>query len=300
MLRHVLVVVVVLVGCVLPAAPRPASAQAAPPAAAADSVVELRLKDGTVFVGTIVEESDTRVVLVTSSGARVEIPRAQIARIRGVSVRPSGEHWPDDPNHTRLFFTSTARPLEKGEGYISSFMLFFPFVAYGVTDRLTLAGGTPILPGAIGKVFYVAPKYTLVNRDRASFAVGALGIFATESVDAGSVGILYGAGTLGSRDNAVTLGAGWGYWAFDGESGLSNDPVIMIGAERRVSRRVKLVTENWVGFGGSSAAGLVSGGFRFIGDRLSADLGFGGALGESNTCCIPLVNFVYSFGGTNR
>ncbi len=271
-------------------------AQGVPPAAPADSVTELRLVDGTVVRGQVVERSETTIVLRTSGGARVEVPRAQVVRERLVAVRASGEVWDEDPNATRLFFTSTARPLDKGEGYISSFMLFFPFVAYGVTDRVTIAGGTPILPGLLGQVFYVAPKVTVWDRARSSVSLGALGFFVTEELDAGSVGIVYGAGTFGSADNAVTVGAGWGYAATNDYSGLSNDPVFMIGGERRVSRRVKLITENWLAFGGGEVGGLVSGGFRFIGDRLSADLGFGGALGTESACCIPLVNFVYAFG----
>lgn len=280
-----------------------ARAQGAPPAVPAarpDSVTELRLVDGTVVRGEIIESSESMIVLRTAGGARVEVPRSQVVQQRMVALRVSGEVWDEDPNATRLFFTSTARPLAKGEGYISSFMLFFPFVAYGVTDRITIAGGTPILPGLMGEVFYVAPKVTLVNRPRSSFAVGALGLFVTEEVAEGSVGILYGSGTFGSADNAVTLGAGWGYAATTDYSGISNDPVFMLGGERRVSRRVKLITENWLGFGGDEVGGFVSGGFRFIGERLSADLGFGGMLGTESACCIPLVNFVYSFGRSGQ
>jgi hypothetical protein len=298
LLRILLVALTVLAGV-----PRGAAAQvdAVPTPAAGDSTVEVRLRDGSVLYGQVVAQDDSTIVLLTSTGARLALPRAQIVRLRVVTGRDAdGAHWEADPNSTRLFFTSTARPLAKGEGYISSYMLFFPFVAYGVTDRITLAGGTPILPGLIGEVFYVAPKVTLLDRGRASVAVGALGLWVPDVLDEGSIGIIYGAGTWGSRDRAITAGAGWGYASGAGSSGISNDPVFMIGGETRVSRRVKLITENWLFVGGSQTGGLVSGGFRFIGDRISADLGFGGALGESQACCIPLVNFVYSFGGQGR
>jgi hypothetical protein len=47
--------------------------------------------------------------------------------------------------------------------------------------------------------------------------------------------------------------------------------------------------------GGES--GGVSGGVRFFGERLSADAGVGLLIERSDvTCCLPLVNFVYSFG----
>lgn len=276
----------------------PAAAQApTPPTAPVDSLREVRLRDGSILYGRVVEETPERVVIVTSTGARIEVARAQIESMRLTSGRAvDGAFWVEDPNSTRLFFTSTARPLRKGDGYISSFMLFLPLVAYGVTDRFTIAGGTPILPEAFGRVLYFAPKYTVMLKEKSAFAVGALGFVLPEDVvDEGSIGIVYGAGTWGSRDRALTAGAGWGYRWASGTSDVSNDPVLMLGGETRVSRRVKLITENWV-FTSGTTEGFVSGGVRFIGDRLSADLGVGGFTGTSSGCCFPLVNFVYNFG----
>lgn len=269
----------------------------APPAPApADSLREVRLRDGSILYGRVVEESTDRLVLVTTAGVRVELQRTQVERIRAVSGRQVGDaYWVADPNETRLFFTSTARPLRKGDGYIAAFELFLPFVAYGVTDRFTLAGGTPIIPDALGRLWYLAPKYTVYQGPKASYAVGALGFFLPEDVvDDGSFGVLYGAGTWGSTDRAITAGAGWGYFWASGTSEVSNDPVIMIGGETRVSRRVKLITENWISTN-DGGDGVISGGVRFIGDRLSADLGIGGFTG-TGTCRLPLVSFVYKFG----
>ena len=279
------------------ATPSAAQAPASRPTAPADSIREVRLRDGSVLFGKVVEETPERVVVLTSSGARIEVARAQVESMRYTSGRAvDGAFWVEDPNSTRLFFTSTARPLRKGEGYISSFELFLPLVAYGVTDRFTIAGGTPIIPEAFGRVWYVAPKYTLHQTERSAYAVGALGFILPEDiVDEGSIGILYGAGTWGGRDRAITAGAGWGYRAGGGATEVSNDPVVMLGGETRVSRRVKLITENWL-FTSGESAGLISGGVRFIGDRLSADLGVGSAVGSGGGCCFPLVNFVYNFG----
>jgi hypothetical protein len=223
------------------------------------------------------------------------------APLGGQSTVPADSaDWSVDPNSTRLFFAPTARPLAKGEGYISSYFLFFPMVAYGVTDKVTLAGGTPIIPGLTGRMWYLAPKVTLLDRGRGSFAVGALGFFAPFEEESGSVGILYGAGTFGSPDNALTLGAGWGYYTFDGEGDIANRPVIVVGGERRITRNMKLVTENWLGFN-SGVSGLATAGVRFIGGRLSADLGLGGAIGTSDVgCCLPLANVVWTFGRQGR
>lgn len=267
-----------------------------------DSISEVRLRDGSVLYGRVVQEDAAHLTLRTSGGTQVDVRCDQVVSVRRTAGRiVNGEVWADDPNGTRLLFTSTGRPLGKGEGYVSAYFLFLPFVAYGFTDKLTIAAGTPIIPGAIGRAFYVAPKYTLVSREKSSYAIGALSFATTEEISDGTVGLAYGVGTWGSRDNAITAGAGWGYsWSKNG-SGVSNAPVIVLGGETRISRRVKLVTENWFYTGSGVQGAFISGGFRFIGDRLSSDLGLLGlAGGDGVGCCIPTVNFVWNFGRQKR
>jgi hypothetical protein len=292
-------IAVVSLSAAFGASPARAQAPATPVTAAArgDTITEVRLRDGSVLYGRVVEETPERVVLMTLAGARLELTRSQIESIRVTSGRSvDGAFWVEDPNSTRLFFTSTARPLRKGSGYIASFELFMPLVAYGVTDRLTLAGGTPIIPEAFGRLWYFAPKYTVSMRERSAVSVGALAFVLPEDVvDEGSIGIVYANGTWGTRDRAVTAGAGWGYRWASGTSDVANNPVIMLGYESRLSRRVKFVTENWL-FTGPGSDAFLSGGLRFIGDRISADIGVGGLAGSGTGCCVPLVNFVYNFG----
>lgn len=282
--------------CCVMAVPSRARAQDATPTAQQDSVTEVRLRDGSRLVGRVEREDEQIVVLVTVGGVRTEIPRAQIVSMRLVVLRASGEVWPEDDNVSRLFFTSTGRSVPKGEGYVSAYWLFFPFVGYGVTDRFTLAGGTPIVPGGIGEIVYLAPKYKVWDAEKLDMSVGALSFWYTPEADAGSVGILYGVGTYGTNDNALTFGAGWFYANVEDNLETSNEPVFMLGGERRVSRRVKLITENWFAVN-PGVSGLVSGGFRFVGDRLSADFAFAGLTGVESACCLPMINFVWTFGG---
>ncbi len=268
----------------------------------ADTIVEVRLGDGSVLYGRVLAQDSIQVVIRTISGTEVRVTRDRITSFRIARGRMVGnEYWSADPNGTRLFFTSTGRSLGKGEGYISTYLFVFPFVAYGVTDRFTIAGGTPIIPGAIGRAYYVAPKVTLRETEKSSYAIGALSFGLTQDVSEGTYGLLYGVGTWGDRDNAFTAGAGWGYrWGGD-NSAVANAPVTVLGGETRVSRRVKLVTENWIYIGSGAKGGIFSGGFRFIGDRLSADFGMIGGAGDGDlACCLPIVNFVWNFGGTSR
>ncbi|HEV2149478.1 MAG TPA: hypothetical protein VGR37_18910 [Longimicrobiaceae bacterium] len=273
-------------------APSPAVAQVPERIAVSDTLVEVRLSDGSTLFGRVVEVQDGRIVLETQAGARVELSRAQIRSLRPVAgtVR-GGVVWEDDPHATRLFFAPTGRALSAGEGYFGVYELFFPFVTYGVTNRFTVAAGTPIIPEAIGEFAYVGPKVLLVSAPRMQLSAGVFAGF----FDGGTAGIAYGVGTWGDRDNAFTAGAGWGFTAGEGNGDVSNRPLVMLGAESRTGRRTKFLTENYFVFGESGA--LVSGGLRFFGERLSADAGLGLLYsGDELLCCLPLINFVYSFG----
>lgn len=305
---------VAVVAALMSLPPAPVQAQVGPAAqrlAVSDTTYQLGLTDGSTLIGRVTEATPDRIVVVTSSGVRIELDRGQIRSVEPVrgTVR-EGQVWPADPNRTRLLFGPTGRSLRRGEGYIGAFELFLPFLSYGLTDRLSLAGGTPILPGAIGRIFYLTPKLTLLERPAVQASTGVLAFLDFEEADSDIVGILYGAGTWGSADDALTAGVGW---AFSG-SDVTNRPAFLLGGEKRLSARVKLVTENYLvsyaeteyrysptegetSIRRTEVAGILGGGVRIFGERLAGDLGLGLGVGDADFfCCVPLVNFVYNFG----
>ena len=117
-----------------------------------------------------------------------------------------------------------------------------------------------------------------------------MGVVVTDDDDTETFGILYGAGTWGSPDHALSVGAGWG--ALRGD--ISEKPVVMVGGETRIGRFTKLITENLFVPGEDGV--IASGGIRLFGQRLSADAGLAGWVGDDGGCCFPLVNVVYNFG----
>ena len=255
---------------------------------AGEALYEFRLTDGSVLFARVTAVKGDTIALVTSGGIGVEVERAQVREVRLAQGRVvKGEFWREDANSSRLFFTATGRTLGRGQAYIGTYLVVLPFVAVGITDRLTLAAGAPVLFGEF-EPFYIAPKLQLVRTERANVSLGTLIIFYEDE----SVGITYGVGTFGTQDNALTLGLGFGFSGDD----YSSEPVAMIGGEVRASRRVKLITENYFLPGDT---GLVfSGGLRFIGERFSTDVGIaGGSDDGAFVCCVPLLNFSYAFGG---
>ena len=252
-----------------------------------ETLYEIRLADGSVLFAHVTAVEGETMVLVTSGGARLEVERSQIRDVRSAEGRlVEGEFWREDPNSSRLFFTATGRTLQKGEAYIGTYLIVLPFVAVGLTDRFTIAAGAPVLFGRF-EPFYIAPKVQLFGSPTAGISLGTL-LFL---FDDEQVGIAYGVGTFGSADKAVRLGLGFGYSGDD----VSGQPLAMIGGETRVSRRIKLITENYFLPGETGA--VFSGGFRFIGERFSTDVGLAAASdGGDFACCVPMVNFSWAFG----
>lgn len=254
-----------------------------------DDLVRIELVDGTSLVGRIREVTSEAVVVETVGGARITVERSQIRAVTpadGAVVQ--GRYWTRDRSDTRLYFSSTGRSLRQGEGYVGTYVIFLPFVAVGLTDRITLAAGAPILFGEFQPV-YLAPKVQFVRTERVALSVGTLAFLWEGQIG----GIAYGVGTFGTLDTALHLGIGYGYSGDD----FSDEGVAMVGAEARVSPRVKLLTENYLLPG--EVGGVFSFGLRLIGERLSTDIGVAGLLGDEggSGCCLPMVNFSYAFGG---
>jgi hypothetical protein len=247
---------------------------------------ELTLKDGSRLYGTVEQQDDTSIVFRSVAGLVITTPRADVQSLRAVAgTLEDGEFRPADPNTTRLFFGPTARSLPKGRTYFGVYEFLMPFVQVGVTDRFSIGGGTPLVFGfdESERPFWITPKLQVLDTGRTQVAVGAFHGFA----DGENAGIAYGVVTTGRSDASVTAGFGYAY-SSDGGHGA----VVMIGGERRTSRHVAFVTENYIWKGGD---GIVSGGVRFFGERLSADVGLAVPLGTDAHFALPVVNFVYVF-----
>ena len=266
-----------------------ARAQAGQPAQVAEGraeVHELVLRDGSRLFGSIERETDTEVVFRTHSGATVTARRVDIVSLKLVKGRvEQGEFLRTDMHRSRLFFAPTGRSLEKGQVSVGVFEFLAPFVQVGVTDRFSVGGGTPLVIGLDEgyRPFWFTPKYQVINAQKFQAAVGVLQVVTT---DGDSAGIAYGVSTFGNSDNALTVGGGVAY-ASDDRGG-----VVMVGGEGRVRNNLKLITENYVWSGGD---GILSGGVRFLGERLSADLALAFPIGTGDFFAFPVVNFVYVF-----
>ena len=255
----------------------------------------VKLRDGATLVGRITGVSADSVRLRLSQG-EVSLARSGIREVRQVpaALMRNGEYWFENPHSTRLLFSSTAFPLEKGTGYYSNTWLFIHTFAAGLTDRFTLGGGGTTIPGIAfsDNLFYLLPKYTILNGTRTKVALGALVGFLPfdDGNDVTSAGLLYAVGSTGNRESNLSLGVAWGY--ADGE--ITNRPGVMLGGQGRVSRRVSLITENWFFSIDGETEGAVSYGLRFLGENLSVDLAWFTPL-DAGSIGFPWLGFAFKF-----
>jgi hypothetical protein len=273
----------------------PAAAQQTPPSTIvmvvpAEGVTQqLELKDGTRAIGRVESINGERFTFRTVSGVAMEVDRSMVQAIGPVTGNlVNGEFWPADPNPTRLFFAPTGRSLKRGESYFGVYEILLPFVQYGITDRISIGGGTPLVFGSSDVPFWVTPKVQVYKAKSTEVSLGVLHFF---NVGDYNLGIAYGVVTAGSADSAFTIGAGYAYERSGEDGNDGGSPLLMVGGERRVSRRIKVVTENYVFKDG----GLVSGGVRFLGERLSVDLGLVSPMGVGEFVAVPIINFVWKF-----
>lgn len=255
----------------------------------------IETKDGSDWEGRITEISETSVHFVTRFG-EMKIPIQDIKEIETLEMSSikEGRYWFPNPNATRLFFAPTGRMLPQGKGYFADYYIFFPSLTFGINNHCTLGGGMSLIPGAglSSQAFFLTPKFGLSASEHLHIAAGVLAIIIpTEEDDeeSFSIGILYGVGTLGSPDQSLTFGLGYGY-----EKGnLADSPILVLGGESRVSSRIALVTENWFGAGLDGA--VLSFGMRFLGRRLSADFALAAPVGQEESFAFPYLDFIYAF-----
>ena len=258
------------------------------------------LTDGTVVVGTVVDEAADPLVVVAENGVEQRIPRDRVAEITPLF---DGRFSRLDPNRSRLFIVPTGRTLGRGNGRLSTFIYILPNVAYGVTDRIDASGSAFLLFGSAdaGAILSGNLKVQPLRTDGVAAAVGATATVPVGTGEGGLGGFLYGVGTFGSETRAFTGGVigiyGSGFDEDDGGLGVADGVLVLAGYEHQLTSGLKLITENYLAVGEGSTSGIITAGVRLFGDRFAVDLyGFVAAAEGEFGGFAPIANFSYNFG----
>jgi hypothetical protein len=131
-----------------------------------------------------------------------------------------------------------------------------------VTDRLSIGVGKPFY--FMNATTYVTPKYQVYRGDKACVSTGLVHVFIPGT---GMGGLVYSSATIGRPEGAITVGGGWVHAEGDDERG--GTAVVMIGGDKRLTRRTSFVTDNYIFAGGA----IISGGARWVGRTTSFEAG---------------------------
>jgi hypothetical protein len=187
----------------------------------------------------------------------------------------------EDAVASKLFYAPTGRVLKRGEVYVAIDAFSIGVVRVGVTDRFSVGVGRPLWANTT----WITPKFQIFENDHTAVATGVLHLFAPGF---GMGGVGYGVATIGSRDDAFTAGMGW-FYGKDDDGFQVGAPVLIVGGERRMTRRSKFITENYVFKEGV----VLSAGGRFMRNHVSME--FGGMFVIVGNVAMPglVVNFVF-------
>ena len=261
----------------------------------------ITLEDGSTLVGRITVISESDVKFQTEMG-EMTIVIAKIKEIKEISTSSikSGQYWFSNPNRTRLLVGPTARTLQAGKGYFYDLWIFFPGLAFGISDNFMISGGASVIPGVDDQMFYIMPKFGFAATKELDLAVSVAAFRLWKQT------LYFGLGglTYGTDDKSVTCALGV---AFTDEA-IADKPAAMLGGEYRLSRRTALVAESWFIPGEADQGMLGMGALRLMGEQLTVDIGIGisyddrsgevdyyGNPEEDEVDWLPYVDFVWNF-----
>ena len=231
-------------------------------------LVSVELSNGTVLEGEaavsqIVSRSENESLVLWILDSPTNIDGSKILNVQQISASKAAEtstnqqgssNSPKKPKEivepsargfsyrnassSRYLYSPSSIALKQGEGYISQKEILFTSVAYGVTDSISVTGGTfTFFPPAIS-IF--GGKYSQSISSNIHISVGGeLFLTGLSGVEV-QAGIVYGGITFGDEDVniSVNLGAGqifkeWGV-------------PLVVAASYRFSDRFALISENWL------------------------------------------------------
>lgn len=267
--------------------------------------VEIQLHDNRSIIAALRDLSTNQIQVQNEALGDLTILRSNIKSLRYLPEVAGGQRdiLFGNPHPTRYFFGPSAIPLRKGERYYQNAYILANSVQYGISDHFSMGGGA-VIPFA----FFITPKWGYQVAPKWHLGYGMLA--ATSFIKDFNFGlaVAYGSATYGTREHNVTLNGGWGAvkqqdpnssYAWRG----ARRPMFTISGMTRISNRVMLVTENWLfslreyDFQTETYSmknrGVLTGGFRFMGEKNSFD--FGVLIPAGEAFAIPYIDYVFKF-----
>jgi len=234
-----------------------------------------------------------RTTLFLTAALMITIPGHLDAQ--GTPARSSGmqsdQSWDTDPNGGRLFFAPTARIAPSRQGAVTLYELTAPMLTLTMTEDLVLSAGTTLTTDAYGsRAWIISGKYNLPTERKFEAALAAMTVIGGPDI----WGFFYGVVTFGDDERSITGGAGFSYF----ENSLGNQRTttqgasLFIGGDLRLGPNLKLVSESHFQPGSDT---IISLGVRFIGEKISVDLGAGMVRPERDPGLFPIIIIAWNW-----
>lgn len=247
-----------------------------------DAEVKIELEDGNRIIGYVIVAGKMSVELENANGS-FNILYRQIKSVSILNSEDPAAEWYTNPAQNRLFVTPSGRMLDSGDGYYQNTYIFFSNFTFGASKYVSITGGFSMIPaiGISNQLFTLGAKVGTNINQNISVSGTATFYKLEEELNLGTV---YAAGTYSKGRGDVTAGVGVGI-----SEGTATDPMFIIGGQFRTSERFAFLTENlFIPIEGEVEPILSLGG-RFIGERITADLGF--FTSSAIDTFIPFVSF---------
>lgn len=229
--------------------------------------------DGNEYIGIILEQTSEKIRLKTDNLGEITISAFEIKKITPITqvLAKDGTFWLDNPQATRYFWAPNGYNLKKGEGYYQNVWILFNQAVYGLTDHFSAGVGMVplfLFAGAATPAWITAKFSIPVIENKFNLGAGAL-VGTVIGEENTGFGILYGLTTIGSKDQNLNIGLGWGFAG--GE--MAKNPTVNIGAMIRTGPKGYFITENYfIGTPDEFVVTMMVGGRRII-KRTGLDFG---------------------------
>lgn len=265
---------------------------------------KITLTDGSTLVGRVTDIKESEIKFQTDLG-EMTIATEKIKSIEDMPPEITFDErgWFPNPNRTRLLIGPTARTMEAGNGYFYDLWIFFPGLAYAVTDNFMISGGASLIPDADDQMFYIIPKYGFPVSPKMDLAANLMICRLWEE----TFYLAFGSATYGTADLSLTGGLGLAFT----DDAMAENPLAMLGGEYRLAQRVSLVVETWFVPGDNDNGMIGLGGLRLMGEKMTIDVGIGLSYDDNNkdnsdpyydnldddddTQWLPYIDFVWNF-----
>ena len=264
-------------------------------------IYEVKTSSESIFIGELLNIKGDKLILLTKEIGKIELKISNIKTI--LPFDPSNENASVEDNNTdgalkyhqlngdrmvgstHYFISTSAHTLEKGEGELQVAYIFFLSGTYGITENLSITGGTSILPlVSIGEqFFYLIPKVSF--KIAPGVQLGGQAIFLTAFGENLTLASL--ATTLGTEEKNINFGLSYGY--NDGE--LVRIPILNISGVLKISKSFALMTDNLILTDVNSEGDIFSFGCRIMTGSSAFDIGVFSIGGYS----LPYFNYTLRF-----